>query len=107
MNPACSTCRHWKLEGTQDWEAERAGFGECLAVRERWAITGEVGGYRVSLEYDYEDMTPAERIESKMEERTAALRAARAYVQDGSEYRAELFTGPDFFCALYDTNEGS
>jgi hypothetical protein len=96
----CDQCKHWKPEGTQDWTAERVGFGECLGVRERWRITDEAGCRSAVKEYELGP--PLEDgIEAALQQEDAALRAARAYVQDGSEYRAELFTAPDFFCALF------
>lgn len=89
----CDQCKHWKVASdNEEWEAKGVGFGECLAVRERWRITDEVSA---ALEYDSEDGSKFQTA------RRDALKAARAYVQDGSEYRAELFTAPDFFCALF------
>lgn len=94
----CDQCRHWLIETRPnygDWEAAEVGFGECKAVRERWIIQDDAGcGLdRFSDEPNAEDRW--------IEARRTALRAARAYVQDGSEYRAELYTAPDFFCALF------
>lgn len=92
--PRCDGCKFWGLKpGNPSWEAGRAGFGQCAAVRERWEIMDEASS-------SYAGDTEAE--EDKFSEmRVEALRKARAYVQDGSEYRAELFTAPDFFCALF------
>jgi len=96
----CDQCEHWFVEtrdGCREWEAESAGFGECKAVRERWVIqdeatAGETPWYQDDAE-DARERWSAKRLE--------ALKSAKAYVQDGSEYRAELFTAPDFFCALF------
>jgi hypothetical protein len=82
----CDKCKHWASQDGFDWEAHAVGFGWCKAVRERWVIADEA---------------TAERIDGKAA-RQEALKASRAYVQDGSEYRAELITGPDFFCALFE-----
>ena len=79
----CDQCKHWTTK-THDWTADTAGFGWCQAVRERWVIEDEASSKRTDTET-----------------RIAALKTARAYVQDGSEYTAALLTGPDFFCALY------
>jgi len=88
----CDQCRHWNKQDAHDWEAAGAEFGECKGVRERWVITEEaVEG----IEWDSDDTSPY------VARRREALKAARAYVQDGSEYRAELMTAPDFFCALH------
>jgi len=67
-----------------------------MAVRERWRITDEA---TANMAYDDAD---ASQFQTR---RKDALRAARAYVQDGSEYRAELFTAPDFFCALFSVGQ--
>ena len=95
----CDLCRHWNKDSeNQEWEAERAGFGECLAVRERWRIMDESG----PRDWKAKDEAGAE---AYIQRRIEGLKAARAYVQDASEYHAELFTAPDFFCALYAPNE--
>ncbi len=90
----CDQCKHWDKESDhKEWEAESAGLAECKAVRERWVIQDEASE---GVEWDSEEEG------EYMRSRRDALRAARAYVQDGSQYHAELFTGPDFFCALFD-----
>lgn len=92
----CDGCTHWGgSEDPEEWESKGVGFRKCNAVRPRWKIQDEAArrGIRRS---------PQEQgIVTKA--RNDALIAARAYVQDGSEYVAELYTGPDFFCALHET----
>lgn len=91
----CDGCKFWKKatdDGCGDWSAAAISFGECQAVRERWVIQDDASA---GLEWSGDDdgaYTKARR---------DALRAARAYVQDGSQYYAELMTGGDFFCALF------
>lgn len=92
----CSTCRFWS-ENEHDWTANSVGFRTCKAVRERWDIQDEASR---GLEWDGEGSAYEKA-------RADALRAARAYVQDGSEYRADLVTGPDFFCALHEIQENT
>lgn len=89
----CDGCKYWKkASDNEDWEAYDVGFGKCLGVRERWRITDEASN---GIEWDSaEDGAFQTR-------RRDALRHSRAYVQDGSEYRATLLTAPDFFCALH------
>jgi hypothetical protein len=87
----CDLCKHWKKD-SEEWEANAVGFGECLGVRERWTIQDEASE---GVEWDGEEEG------AYMKRRREALKSARAYVQDGSEYHAELMTAPDFFCALY------
>jgi hypothetical protein len=82
----CDQCKHWVVYDGYDWEAMNAEFGLCRGVRERWKITDEASKDRIN----------------DRELRAAALKEAKAYVQDGSEYVAQLVTAPDFFCALYE-----
>jgi hypothetical protein len=80
----CDKCCHWDTPDQHDREAKSSGMRWCRPVRERWLITDEASR-NIKLVSDH-----------------AALAAARAYVQDGNEYRAEFITGPDFFCALFE-----
>ena len=92
----CDQCQHWKKDSeNEEWEAKMAGFGECLGVRERWRIQEDA---TKGIEWDDSEDG------AYMKNQKAALQTARAYVQDGSQYRAELFTAPDFFCALFAAN---
>lgn len=88
----CDKCKHWP-EKADDWEAEQAGMRECQAVRPRWDIADEASA-NLSKNTDADE-------ERYMAARRDALRNARAYVQDGSQYTASLWTMPDFFCALF------
>lgn len=87
----CDGCRHW-TEEPEEWEAKAVGFRECRAVRERWRIQDDASS---GIEW------AGEEDGAYMQARRDALKAARAYVQDGSEYMAQLYTAPDFFCALW------
>jgi hypothetical protein len=64
----------------------------CLAIRERWKIADEASE---GIEYSREDDT-------FLNVRRKALADAKAFVQDGSQYCAELVTGPDFGCVLHE-----
>ena len=95
----CDQCRHWDLmTGEGDWRPKNIGFGSCTAVRPEWeiekaAVRGKKTLRRASETVNYwEDRELLEK---------DALVAARAHVVDGSEYHAELRTGPNFFCALF------
>jgi hypothetical protein len=95
MNMRCDKCKFWKDKSENpEWEAGEAGFKQCLGVRARWRIQDEASS---GIEWDNVEEG------QYMKRRREALKNARAYVQDGSEYRAELFTAPDFFCALFTT----
>ena len=85
----CDKCKFWGPSDT--WEAKQAGMGACAGVRERWNILDEASEKR----HD-DDFTKV---------RCDALRAARAFVEDGIKYHAILVTAPDFFCALFADKE--
>lgn len=91
----CSTCKHWGAGSGVDWKADGIGFKRCAGVRERWVIENEAAAQGKPYRDDADKW---------IERRKEALKAARAYVQDGSEYVADLVTGPDFSCALYEAN---
>lgn len=88
----CDECKHWKFVAN-DWEAAAIGFGQCSGVRERWRITDEAS----------DGIKWGDGESEYVKRRKDALKAAKAYVQDGSEYMANLLTAPDFFCALHTT----
>ena len=97
--PRCDRCNNWgriECEGAEGagWEGSAIGFKICMAVRERWRIEDSVDWEKFKGNTDA--ALAAER---------EALRASRAYVQDGSEYVAELVTSPDFSCALFQSKE--
>lgn len=91
----CDQCKHWP-DKADEWEGEQAGLRECQAVRPRWDIADEASAALAGTAYDSD-----ENEKRFTEVRIAALRDAKAYVQDGSQYTASLWTMPDFFCALF------
>lgn len=93
----CDRCKHWP-DKADEWEAEQAGLRHCKAVRARWDIADEASE-AAGLAGTRDDSEEAE--EKFMAVRREALHKARAYVQDGSQYTASLWTRPDFFCALF------
>lgn len=103
----CDRCRHW-VDDEDDWQAGRIGFKRCMAVRPRWKIETDANEGR---EYPCRPKSepflspiPAERqarIDAWQAREDQAIAQERSYVIDGSEYRAELWTGPDFFCAKF------
>lgn len=96
----CDGCKHWP-DKSDEWEAEQAGLRRCAAVRARWDIADEASdalATEIGKRWWDEDAD-----DDKFEAvRRDALRTARAYVQDGSQYTASFWTGPDFFCALHE-----
>lgn len=94
--PRCATCKHWSADDeTVGWEGSSIGMRQCTAAKTRWDLMdGANGGDR-----HIPDDEGAEVI--WIRNRVEALRKARVYVQDGSEYRAEMITGSDFGCVLH------
>lgn len=109
----CDQCRHWKRDddGDTDWSQRWTGHGTCKRVRERWRVMEEAtDGKRyedfVSMEdWDmWDDGPPPAGSYTGIQ--LDALKQAKAVVQDGSDYHAELITAPDFFCALFASCDG-
>lgn len=92
----CINCRFWATEeATAAWDASSSGMRECLGVEQRWDIAD-----RASEGMDRWSEEPGAE-EAYDEKRRNALAEALAYVEDGSEYRARLVTGPGFYCAKF------
>jgi hypothetical protein len=68
-------------------------MNKCEAARPRWKITDPI------------ERNSTVSWKETQEKKSAALNAAKAYVQDGSDYYAELVTAADFFCALYEKTD--
>lgn len=71
----CETCVHWDV-----WKSDRAfkqGIGECRMVVMFW---------------DASEWEPEERVISP------EYKDQKAFVQDGSDYSASLYTRKDFGC---------
>lgn len=93
----CATCKFWCAnDGLVGWEGQSAGMRECKRARERWVIMDEANaGQKYPDDNDNAEEAWGQR-------RVDALRQAKLYVQDGSEYHAELVTAPDFGCVLHE-----
>jgi len=96
----CDQCRHWDDTPIENiyWEEHRAGFGRCHGVRERAEIEAEVGP---ALPIGTLTASP-EAIERRAKA-LEAVKAARAHLE--ASYAPALYTGPDFFCALFEPEE--
>ena len=79
----CGQCRHW-METDNNYPKD-FGLGKCGRVRLFWECTewGDVG----------EDFRRIFTEEAK---------GNKAFVQDGSDYRAELITLADFGCVQFE-----
>lgn len=81
----CKTCAHWDAVSPQEYGALR-GAGICGAAPEIWTVT----------ESKWEE-DPVEEYLLLKAEHAGVL----AMVADGSSYRAELVTMPDFGCVQH------
>lgn len=101
MSGRCDQCKHWVPDEGYDWQVGNIGFGICVGIRARWKITDEATENLPA--YSRENIDPdIDEVHKVFKTAKAnALLNARAYVQDGSEYIAQLVTGPDFYCALF------
>ena len=97
----CDQCRYWMDEEQSTWESRLSGMHLCGGVRERWRITEDVTPWHERDEPDDESL----ELESWEADIGKALSDARAYVEDGSQYKAYLWTAPGFFCALFQEKE--
>ena len=77
----CKTCKFWEPPKSQSY-GEVPGVGRCQKVVQFWdaAEWDEDGGGR-KLRPEFAD--------------------ALAFVQDGSDYRADLYTKPEFGCVQH------
>lgn len=77
----CNTCKHWDRVQPGEFGAIQ-GAGGCKAARELWGVT--------------ESLDDGSRV--LMPEHAGLL----CLVEDGSHYRAELITMPDFGCVMHE-----
>lgn len=93
----CDQCKFWG-EKADTWETGEIGFRRCDALKERWKIAD---GAHDGVKFPQFDASNEQSRKQWARERSDALKASRAFVEDGSEYHAALLTGPDFFCAFF------
>ena len=96
--PRCATCRLWSTDDeTIGWTGPSIGMRPCRAVRQKWTIMDEANNGQRFADENAPDEADALFIKNRID----ALKAAKAYVQDASEYFAQLVTGPDYSCVLH------
>ena len=83
----CKTCKHWEAYKVEEWEAMR-GAGICHAAPEIGSVTKRQKDHETSAVYL-----------ALLPEHACVL----SMVVDGSGYRAELVTMPDFGCVQHVT----
>ena len=78
----CKTCKHWQKRNEYE-TGHSQGFGKCAAA----LMLLDCTEWRDDVD---------ERVFKKEYE------GHKAFVQDGSDYRADLLTMPDFGCVLHE-----
>lgn len=104
----CSTCRHWR--DLDEWDVKAGGLRKCAAVREKCKVEDEIGEAAREGRADAQDAAFGLDLNAEEVRRAAAYRkavedafaAAKAVVNDGSSYKADLLTRPDFGCVLHE-----
>lgn len=83
----CETCRHWKP--SDEYETGHAqGLGRCAATPMFWDMT------------EWRDDADDRVFKAEAEPITA-------FVQDGSDYRATLYTRPTHGCVMHSDGVGA
>lgn len=86
----CDQCRHWSRD---DEERKLAGaffVRRCTKAKQWWGVTEWTEEEDPECEWDNNRRLLPEYASLKM------------FTQDGSDYRADLLTAADFFCAHFE-----
>lgn len=83
MTNRCNTCKHWVYPLPTHSFAKRQGLGECVAVMMLWDATRWVD-------------------DGESREFAPEHAGKKAFVQDGSDYTAFLYTVADFGCVQHE-----
>ena len=81
----CKTCKHWERYGEDNYRL-MPGAGHCKAVPRGWSATDW------DPDYNQRVILPE-------------FAHCKAFVQDGSDYWAQLQTLPDFGCVMHEDKE--
>lgn len=84
----CDKCRHWTAGGEEGGFRRYDVIGHCKRPLQLWNATEW-------LEVEDDE-------HSYYRVRNEAAADTKMFVQDGSDYRANLFTASDFFCAHFE-----
>lgn len=94
----CATCNHWVA--LEEWDVVAGGLRRCKAVRQKWDVEDEVPETLRDGKYSDKGSTdPIDIAYGKAAE--DVFKKALAVVNDGSQYRADLLTRPEFGCILH------
>ena len=80
----CQNCKHWDLTGNRYQIPE--GLGCCVRITMLWD----------AFTWTEEEDKPVFKEEHKY---------TLAFVQDGSDYKANLYTRPTFGCVMWESKE--
>lgn len=91
MDKTCEHCEHWREGETKARSIpKKFGLGSCCKVKQFWEAS--------SFDWNEEEG----QVEYKLEER---FKDDNAFVQDGSDYLAELITTKNFGCTQFNQKE--
>ena len=102
----CKTCKFW---GDPDYDNGSDGTKQCIGIKMYSNLTynlmDKCGQPKYVNDQQWKEYIESDRmdmVEKKYKElKDKTLKDAKAYVQDGSDYWAALFTQPNFGCALW------
>jgi hypothetical protein len=78
----CATCAFWKAPEDYETSAKSLGLRKCTAVPMFWDAT------------EWSEDGDARQFRAEFKD-------TKAFAQDGSDYRAELWTKGDFGCVMH------
>jgi hypothetical protein len=89
---SCSICKHWNPAADNEYGSEvranKLGLRKCTAI--------------IMFDESYRWRTGSDRNEDSGLEFKPEFVTMTAFVQDGSSYRADLYTKPEHFCAMHE-----
>jgi len=89
----CDGCKHWDMDSGKAF----SGTGLCTKARPLWDVS-EWDRYGGDHDGDVDPEAAAEWTRCIKPE----FADLKMFCQDGSDYRADLLTKPDFFCAHHE-----
>lgn len=98
----CDECEFWVP--SDDWDVKAGGLRRCSAVREKWRVEDEVPEAAKDAKCD-EEYDDGQLSGLYAQASGVVFGRALAVVNDGSQYKAELLTRPDFGCVLFKRKE--
>jgi len=97
-SPTCSTCRWWKLDGEDSYHSIVSPYDPV--TYDQIDPTEEGGEEKIAGKWGY----AVRRCRCPRVKFYGRPDRDGATVCDGSGYKADLITGPDFACSLFESN---